>query len=250
MKCFVATAVWSSLGLLAACGVDVPVTGIWTQADEMSPAVWNAEVKTRLEKFTVPSLTASQESYSKKFGVEGTHGRKFVYLLEADDDLKAATTSKPQGLTKLCPRYGLLTPISKALVWTSILDALSFSETKYSVQLTYPEKFKDSDGNPVVSTGLFQLSQESARAHGGACQGASTEKLKDADFNVLCSYQILSNQILRTDVLFYEDREFYYWSTFSRGRNPGGFARFMGRLSQLMRDGDRWPQSCGLPDSF
>lgn len=250
MNRLVASAVWMSLGLLASCGVSVPVTGIWTQTDEMSPALWNAEVESRLEKFPTPTLTTSQENYSTKFGVDGTYGRKFVYLMESDDELAEAMKAKPQGLLKICPRYALLAPISRALVWTSILDALSFSETKYSTQLTYPEKFKDSSGATVISTGLFQLSQESARAHGSSCQGATTEKLKDADFNVLCSFRILSNQILRTDVLFYEDREFYYWSTFSRGRNPGGFARFMGRLSQHMRDAARWPQACGLPDSF
>ncbi|MEO5668527.1 MAG: hypothetical protein ABIR96_10745 [Bdellovibrionota bacterium] len=234
----------------AGCGIDAPVTGVWSRVDGMSPEQWEAGVSTSLSSFAEPSLSKDQENYSQKFSIQGVFGRKFLYLMESDDEVTKATQGTPDGLLKVCPRYSILGDSSKALVWTSIFDAISYSETGYAPSLTYTEKFTDSSGDKVVSTGLFQLSSESAKNHGGACKGATTAKLKDADFNVLCSYQVMTDQILGTDVLFYGNKEFYYWSTLSQGRNAKGFERMMGRLGQLMIDSDRWPQSCGLPAKF
>lgn len=235
--------------VLLGCGVDVPVSQVWSRFDDIEQATWNKEIASRLAPFKEPKLLPAQIEYSNKFAVGGEYGRKFVWFLDSDEKMLEAVMQKPSGLKDLCPRYMLIPNSAQAMVWTSILDALSFSETKYVETLTYAEKFKNA-GTPVISTGLFQVSEASARNHGGACKGATTDKLKNADFNVLCAFQIMANQINRTGVLYYEDSRYYYWSTFSRGLNPNGFERFMGRLGQLMRSSDRWPRACGLPNPY
>jgi len=239
--------------LLSGCGADVPVTEDSHQVDvveRMTQEDWDSEVKKRLKDFEEPRLSTRQKQFSHRFSLRGDFGRKFAYLAKTDSKLSRAISTKAHGLLKICPRYALLDAEDKTRVWTSIMDAIAFGETAYRPELTYLEKFEDASGNRVVSTGLFQLSQMSARNHGASCSEATTEKLKDAGFNVMCAYRVMTNQILRTHTLYFEDRRFYYWSILSRGRNPEGFGRFMGRLSQLLRDSERWPQSCGLPERF
>jgi hypothetical protein len=238
------------LGGLFGCGIEVPVSEVWLRSDNLPRGEWNKELASRLTSFQEPLLTESQRKFSAKFSPSGIFGRKFLWVIDADREMFRAIQKVPKGLARLCPYYGLLPSESKALVWTSVLDALSFSEARYNSSLTSVEKFTDVSGAQVVSTGLFQISWASASRHGASCSGATTDKLKDKNFNVLCAFRILSNQIHRTGVLFYEDRKFYYWSALSRGRNPEGFGRFMGRLSLLMKDSQRWPQACGLPDKF
>jgi len=235
---------------LAGCGAEMSVEEIDYRAEQLVVSNWETEVQERLSDFKEPDLSKAQEKYSSKFRLGGEFGRKLLYFTESDDNWARAIRKRPEGLLDLCPGYAIMKKSNKVLVWASILDALSFSETGYSSALTFKEKFKDSSGARVVSTGLFQLSRESSKAHGGACRAATNDKLKDGSFNLLCAFQIMGHQILKEKVLIYDDKGVYYWSTLSRGRNPKGFARFMGRLSQLMQDEQSWPRTCGLPEKF
>lgn len=250
MKRILAPLSFAITASLAGCGAEIPVEEIDYNVNQLESADWEDGVQESFSDFKEPSLSKAQEKYSSKFRLNGEFGRKLLYFTESDDKWARAIRKRPEGLFDLCPSYATLKKSDKVLVWASILDALSFSETQYSPALTYKEKFKDSTGAYVVSTGLFQLSRESSKAHGGACKSVTNDKLKDGSFNLLCAFQIMSHQILNEKVLIYDNKKVYYWSTLSRGRNPKGFARFMGRLSQLMQDEQSWPRVCGLPEKF
>ncbi len=79
--------------------------------------------------------------------------------------------------------------------WMKLLTAMITKESGFRPGLTYTESFNDSSGNRVISTGLLQLSQESARGYGFS--GITTEALKDPFKNLEVGIHILSHWVTR-----------------------------------------------------
>jgi hypothetical protein len=208
---------------------------------------WVQGVRRTFSKYPRPRLHARALGLSARFRLEGSIGRAVASKLRNDVEMLAFLGEFPRGLRELCPGFEQLVFEDKTRVYLSIFDALAFAESGYNDGLTYRERFKNSDGSAVVSTGLLQISERSARGHRGACDGATTQKLKDPVFNVRCGFRIAKNQIKRRQALWFHDNSVYYWSVWSKGRNRSGFLRFAGRLSELVEKRSVWPTQCGLP---
>lgn len=96
-----------------------------------------------------------------------------------------------------CPRYEHLTDDQMEIFWGTFLVAIAKRESNYKPALTYTESFNDAQGRPVISTGLFQISQESASASAYGCGRQTTEGLKDPIANIKCSVRIIARWVLK-----------------------------------------------------
>jgi hypothetical protein len=65
--------------------------------------------------------------------------------------------------------------------WLHLFAAIAKNESNFNPSLTYRENFKNSRGEYVISTGLYQVSYESAGGYG--FRGLTTEQLKDPFLN-------------------------------------------------------------------
>lgn len=83
--------------------------------------------------------------------------------------------------------------------WVGLLAGMAKAESNFNKNETYTENFKDKNGVFVVSTGLFQISQESARAYG--FPGITTEELKDPAKNIQVAVKILEWWVKRDGVI-------------------------------------------------
>lgn len=97
-----------------------------------------------------------------------------------------------------CPRYGSLTASQRLEFWSVLMVAMAKRESNYKPATTYQEAFKNSKGEWVISTGLFQISWESTRQSKYKCPGVTTESLKNPMQNIGCSVNILAHWV-KTD---------------------------------------------------
>jgi hypothetical protein len=76
--------------------------------------------------------------------------------------------------------------------WLGLASAMMKYESNFDPNTMYTEKFTNSKGQRVVSTGLFQLSEESVRGYGF---NYTTEQLKDPRINIDVGLHILKNWV-------------------------------------------------------
>lgn len=82
--------------------------------------------------------------------------------------------------------------------WLSLVRAMIEHESGFDPKLEYKENFKNSKGEFVISTGLLQLSYESAAGYGFK---VTTEQLKDPATNIKIGVAILAKWILKDGVI-------------------------------------------------
>jgi len=70
-----------------------------------------------------------------------------------------------------------------------LFAAIAKNESNFNPNLTYRENFKNSKGEWVISTGLYQVSYESAGGYG--FRGLTTEQLKDPILNTRVAVAIV-----------------------------------------------------------
>ena len=80
-----------------------------------------------------------------------------------------------------------------------LLAAMAKMESNFKPRLEYEESFKNGRGERVISTGLFQVSYESARGYGFS--GVTTEQLKDPYKNIDVAISILKKWAERDGVI-------------------------------------------------
>lgn len=85
--------------------------------------------------------------------------------------------------------------VNKAENWVHLLAAMCYFESGFKPEKTYRESFKNSKGEIVISTGLFQLSYESVRGYG--FKTATTESLKNPFENITIAVKILENWVVK-----------------------------------------------------
>lgn len=130
----------------------------------------------------------------------------------------------PRDLAQYCPNYATLSNEQKVEMWATMLTQVSYFESKYDTNTTYRESFTDSTGARVISTGLFQLSRESARGYG--CPVSSTQDLKDPNVNLQCAVKIMGRWVDRDNMVGRGTRGGgRYWSVFRGTTNYTSLAR-------------------------
>ena len=75
--------------------------------------------------------------------------------------------------------------------WVHLLAAIAFYESSYNPNAEYKEKFKNSRGEYIISTGLFQISYEQSRHRDYGNPNVTTEQLKDPFTNIDIAVKII-----------------------------------------------------------
>jgi hypothetical protein len=81
------------------------------------------------------------------------------------------------------------------IFWSNILIEMSKYESGWKTATQYKESFKGSDGEYIISRGLYQLSHSSAKAYG--CPLPKPESLHDPKLNIECAVVILNRWVGR-----------------------------------------------------
>ena len=100
----------------------------------------------------------------------------------------AMSSARVKDADKYCPKFNTLAEEQKIGVLVTLISAMTRFESGFKPESTYKENFKDSKGNYVISTGLLQISQESANGYG--CGITKSEMLKDPKINIECGVKI------------------------------------------------------------
>lgn len=84
--------------------------------------------------------------------------------------------------------------------WVHLLAAMCKFESSFKETSTYKENFKNSKGEYVISTGLFQVSYESVRGYGFT--GITTDDLKDPFKNIEVAIKILEKWVVSDEYIY------------------------------------------------
>jgi hypothetical protein len=99
----------------------------------------------------------------------------------------------PSDVAQYCPNYSNLTTADKKNFWVYLLSSMSELESGHDTGAKYVENFLDRKGNPVISSGLLQISIESGNAYG--CGFANQNQLYDPLKNLDCGLRILNKWV-------------------------------------------------------
>lgn len=80
-----------------------------------------------------------------------------------------------------------------AAAWARLLVEVARFESGFVPSKRYIENFKDSKGQLIISSGLFQISLESSRGYG--CKLAAQAELFDAETNIRCAVKIFARLV-------------------------------------------------------
>ena len=129
----------------------------------------------------------------------------------------------PADIELYCPNYANLNLNNRQQYWVSMISALAYFESNFSSAVSYQESFNDSQGKPVISRGLLQISKESANSYG--CDILDEKELHDPKVNIYCGVRILNQWIAKQDGVISDRKGWWifksewlgaarYWSPF------------------------------------
>lgn len=103
-------------------------------------------------------------------------------------------------MEKVCPNYHNLPVKHKPEVWAQLISIMAKYESGFKPETTFTEPdIHDAKGIKVVSTGLLQISVESANSYG--C-GITFEGLKNWEKNLTCAVLIMEKNVARNGQAF------------------------------------------------
>lgn len=125
--------------------------------------------------------------------------------------------SVPTDIDAFCPGYRSADAAGRRAFYVMLLSELARLESNYDPAARYTEpQIRDRQGRNVISTGLLQISQESANGYG--CAVTDQRQLEDGATNLQCGVRILSALIARDSVVTGYERGWKgasrYWSPF------------------------------------
>lgn len=101
----------------------------------------------------------------------------------------------PADRSLFCPKYQSLSYAQRKQYWAHMLSSMVRFESNFKTNTSYTESFNDSNGKPVVSRGLLQISIESGNAYG--CGFKNAQELHDPYKNLSCGIRILNRWVGR-----------------------------------------------------
>lgn len=104
----------------------------------------------------------------------------------------------PADYATFCPSFKKFTYTQRKEFFTYLISAMAKYESGFDPTQFYKEGFNDSNGNPVISRGLLQMSIESANAYG--CGFRDAQQLHDPYLNLNCGIRILNRWIGERDL--------------------------------------------------
>lgn len=133
------------------------------------------------------SLSWSNEIWSKH--IQSLFKSKFLDL-------------SPRDINEWCPKYSTLLVDERVEVLSEIMVQMARYESNFNPRATYVEKFTDKNNKNVISSGLFQLSVESATQKRYECTMIKTqEDLFDPLKNITCAFNIMAFWIQKDGVI-------------------------------------------------
>jgi hypothetical protein len=150
---------------------------------------------------------------------EGPKPTKNAWYEHALKEVKASKLMSvtPVDAKEFCPN-GM-----SATNWVNLLMAMAKYESNYNPNATYKENFKNSRGEYVISTGLFQLSYESVAGYGFR---TTTEGLKNPELNITIAVKILERWVV-------QDKRISSGSPYKGGSRYWSVLRPTGKLSNV-----------------
>lgn len=94
-------------------------------------------------------------------------------------------------MNEFCENYDELRSEDKLNFWIYLLSSMTELESSFKPETRFQESFNDSQGRPVISRGLLQLSIESANGYG--CNIREANQLHDAETNLSCGIRIINH---------------------------------------------------------
>ncbi len=110
------------------------------------------------------------------------NGQNLLDVIPADQNL-------------FCANYSNLSEQQRKTYWVFLISSMVRFESNFNPAISFTEGFNDSQGKPVVSRGLLQLSIESGNAYG--CQFKSAQEVHDPLKNLSCGVKILNRWLGR-----------------------------------------------------
>lgn len=101
----------------------------------------------------------------------------------------------PADASLFCPKYKKLSYAQRKHYWAFLISSMVRFESNFDPKLSFKESFNDSQGKPVISRGLLQISIESGNAYG--CGFKTTQDLHDPKKNLSCGIRILNRWLGR-----------------------------------------------------
>lgn len=127
---------------------------------------------------------------------DGAQWTAFTHAALATDG-RALRAIEPTDVAAYCPAYATLSGEERDAFWLSLLSSMARFESGFRPATSFQESFNDRNGNPVISRGLLQLSQESANSSLYRCGIEDSEELHDPRTNLTCSVKIMTALVSR-----------------------------------------------------
>lgn len=120
-----------------------------------------------------------------------------------------------------CKSYANLSQDNRRNFWVHMVSALAKYESSYNPKVTFDETTVDpnmitSQGKPIISRGLLQISKESANGYG--CRISDPEELHEPEKNISCAVRILNRWVGRDKLI--SGREDGKWKGAARYFSP------------------------------
>jgi hypothetical protein len=137
---------------------------------------------------------------------------------ELKDDIMSNQLPKTYDLKDWCNKD--LTDKQLVMFYANLFVQIAKYESNWNPKTSYREGFKDGSGNFVVSSGLFQISKESANQARYNCQIKTQDELYDPLINIRCTLKIASYWIKKDRLLSSRNNEGIarYWATLRVGK--------------------------------
>ena len=131
---------------------------------------------------------------------KATDGKLWTaHVMKRLDTLGSALLkAQPSDAATFCPKFKSLTQEQRKQFYTYLISAMTRYESNFTPSMSFKEGFDDSDGNPVISRGLLQISIESGNAYG--CGFRNTNDLHNPYLNLDCGIRILNRWIGERDL--------------------------------------------------
>lgn len=162
----------------------------------------------------VPSESPSGTDYTA-WSNSGAH-RMWTMAAEAAVTATDLISQTPKDIDRFCPSYPSLSLYDKSRFWAGLLSAMAKFESNFDTQTAFTETLRDSQGNPVVSRGLLQISVESANQERYGCGTLMASDLHNPVVNLSCGARILSKWVRDDGVISHSETRVAgggrYWS--------------------------------------
>lgn len=155
---------------------------------------------------------------------DSSKGKVWSDLTRAQVTQYGLEKTNPSNITDICKEYPTFNESRRTETWVHLIAAMSEFESSHIPTKTYKESFKNSRGEYVISTGLLQLSYESAGGYGFR---VTTNDLKDPTLNIKIAVKILQQWVKRDGVVYSKTSPWRgggrYWSVLRATQNPNAF---------------------------